>query len=283
MMKYQNVIRIILATTLIALRCNTSGPIDCCMSSTLQGFFGLSSTPGNAPFPQAVLPGKGLKRSGSKWNKQQKTPQHQKNNNKKPHKNKQQKKIAEKWPDSGWNRVNFLHSTKYGAVDGIGFVFALEKELVIQGCISYCWAVLKESQPFLLLILPHQAGGAQGAGTGHNKLALCFVELNADALAHHSSLYRTVYRSFLPSSRSTFLPILMSSENWLRIGSFLHVVFFTQIQSEALGDHKLSKDKLQHYGLVFSVCYKLASNQPKFLPVSMTVSMCTSVCRKRIH
>lgn len=37
------------------------------------------------------------------------------------------------------------------------------------------------------------------------------------------------------------------------MGSFLPVKlsFFTQIQSETVGDHKLSKDKLQHCGLLF--------------------------------
>lgn len=167
---------------------------------------------------------------------------------------------------------------------GLDLYLRWKKKLVIQGCISYCWAVLRESQPFMLLILPHQAGGAQGAGRGHSKRALCCVDRYTVALAHHSSLYRTLYRAFLPSSRSTFLPILVSSENWLRMGPFLPAKsFFTQIQSEALGDHKLSKDKLQHCGLVFSICYKFTSNQPKFLPVSLRVSICTSVCRKRIH
>lgn len=195
--------------------------------------------------------------------------------------NEKKKKVAEKWPDFGWNRVYFLHSTKCGAMDWIGFVFVLEKKLVIQGCITYCWAVLRDSQPFMLLMLPHQAGGAQGAGRAHSKLALGFVQPHTVALAHHSSLRRTLYRAFLPSSRSTFLPILVSSENWLEMGSFFP--FFTQIQSEALGDHKLSKDKLQHCALVFSLCYKFTSNQPKFSPVGLRVSICTSVCRKKIH
>lgn len=174
--------------------------------------------------------------------------------------------MAEKWPNFGWIRVNFLHSTILGAMDWIGFVFVLENKLVIQGCINYCWTVLRESQPFLILILTHQAGGAQGAGRRHNKLALCFIEPHTVGLAHHSSLYRTLYT--IPSSRSALLPTLVSSEHWLRMGSFLPAkYFFIQIQSEVLGDHKLSKDKLQHCGLVFSVCYKLASNQPKLLPV----------------
>ena len=50
------------------------------------------------------------------------------------------------------------------------FGFVLKKELIIQGCFSYCWAVLTQCQG--LFCFSHRpnsewAGGAQKAGKGH--------------------------------------------------------------------------------------------------------------------
>ena len=39
------------------------------------------------------------------------------------------------------------------------FGFVLETVLIIQGCFRYCWAVLTQSRPFLLLTPPHQRVG----------------------------------------------------------------------------------------------------------------------------
>lgn len=99
------------ASTLTALRCNMSGPMDCRMSSTLQCFFGLSSTPGNAPFPQAALPGKGLERMKRKL---------------------QRSGLIL----AGIELIFFIVPSMVLCI-GLDLYLRWKKKLVIQGCISY--------------------------------------------------------------------------------------------------------------------------------------------------
>ena len=55
---------------------------------------------------------------------------------------------------------------------GMCFAFVLRTVLIAQGCFSYCWAVLTQSQG-LCCSSPHpaseEAGGAQGVGRGHSR------------------------------------------------------------------------------------------------------------------
>ena len=55
---------------------------------------------------------------------------------------------------------------------GLCFGFVLKTVFIIQGCFSYCWAVLTQSQG-LFCSSPHptseEAGGAQEVGRGHSR------------------------------------------------------------------------------------------------------------------